>query len=482
MIFKIYHLNVLLLSLILAGCTAWVSPNPNVETPVASEWKAPMPHQGATTDLVSWWSRFDDPLLVEWIALAQKHSPTLAAAKTQVVSARANRIAGATALFPDLTLLASGSHSVSAGNVSPHTLISGAAQASWEPGLWGQSFSTMSGLKARDQAAQAQWHEARVLVAAEMAQSYFAYRLCTQQLAISRLDLSSREQTNALTAITEKAGFTSPGSAALIRASYAEANNRVIQQAAGCEKLIKSLVVLTALEEQVVREALEHSEEQHPLARSAEGKTLDDLLSVPAVPAHLIAQRPDVFAAQREVVTASALVGVSRAAMLPQLSIHGSVSANRLLASGVERSFNAWSIGPVSVSMPLFSLPALSAKTDAAKAAYTQAITTYQASVRQAIYEVEKALIELDNIAKRVEGALTAAEGYAVAFVGAEMRYREGLASLMELEEARRHRLAADNLLINLRFERIAAWIALYRALGGGWSAEKTFEDNEDKT
>lgn len=479
---KIHHLSVLILLLILSGCAAWVSPTSTVEVPVANEWNAPTPHRGATTDLVNWWERFEDPLLVEWIALAQKHSPTLATAKTQLLSARANRIAGATALFPDVNLVASATHGASEGRGSPHTLISGAAQASWEPGLWGESFAAMDGLKARDQAAQAQWHEARVLVAAEMAQSYFAYRLCAQQLAISRLDLASRAQTNSLTAITENAGFTPPEVAALVRAGYAQANNQVIQQAAGCEKLLKNLVVFTALEEPIVREALEHSEDGHSLSRSVAGKALDDLLTVPEVPASLIAQRPDIFAAQREVVASSALVGVSRAAMLPHLSIHGSVSANRLLAFGVERSFNAWSIGPVSVSMPLFSLPALNAKKEAAQAAYTATITTYQTRVRQAIYEVEKALIELDDVAKRVEGALTVAENYAVACVGTEMKYGEGLASLIEVEEARRRRLAADNLLIGLRFERIAAWIALYRALGGGWRAEEKFVDNKDNT
>jgi multidrug efflux system outer membrane protein len=479
---KIYQTIPVILFLMMAGCASWLSPKAKIEVPVANAWHAPLPHQGSTADLLNWWGRFEDPLLVEWIALAQKHSATLAAAKSQVLSARANRIAGTVALFPDVNLVASGTRSVTINQASPHTLFSGGAQASWEPGLWGQSFAAMDGLDARYQAAQAQWHDARTLVAAEMAQSYFAYRLCVRQLDISQTDLTSREQTNTLTAITEKAGFTAPAEAALVRARYAEAKNRVAQQEAGCEKLIKSLVVLTALEETEVRSALEHSREQHPLASSGDGKTLEDLLTVPAVPANLIAQRPDVFAAQREVIATSALVGISRATMLPHLSINGTVSANRLLASGMETDFNAWSMGPVNLSMPLLNLPALTASTDAAKAAYEQAITTYQSSVRKAIRDVEQALIDLDNIAKRVEGALNAAEGYAVAFVSTDMRYREGLASLMELEEARRYQLSADNTLINLRAERISAWIALYRAMGGGWNAAQTFEETKDKT
>lgn len=482
MIHKTYSIiAAALLLTTIGGCASWVAPKPEIDAPVVDAWLAPRPHQGSTENLLNWWARLDDPLLVEWIALAQKNSPTLAAAKTQLLSARADRVAGITALFPNVNLVGAGTRSVSDGSGVTKTLLSGAAQASWEPGIWGQSFAALEGLNARYQAAEAQWHDARTLVAAEMAQSYFSYRLCAKQLDINRLDLASREQTNALMAVTEKAGFTSATVAALARASYAEAQNRLVQQEAGCEKLIKGLVVLTAVEEPVIRLALEHSREQHLLATVPDKESLNDLLSVDEVPANTIAQRPDVFAAQREVIATSALVGIARAAMFPRLSLSGNFSVNRLRASGVETDFKAWSIGPLSLSLPLLNLPALNASTDTAKAAYEHAVTAYQTSVRKAVSDVEQALIELDNTAKRVQGALIAAQGYQLAFVGMEARHKGGLASLTELEELRRYKLSADNALLSLQAERIAAWIALYRALGGGWSADQQFAEYREK-
>lgn len=83
--------------------------------------------------------------------------------------------------------------------------------------------------------------------------------------------------------------------------------------------------------------------------------------------------------------------------------------------------------------------------------------------------EVEQALVRLQSTAERSASARTAAEGYRASFDATEARWRGGLANLVELEDARRTALAADNALIALQHERQTAWIALYRAAGGGW-------------
>ena len=80
----------------------------------------------------------------------------------------------------------------------------------------------------------------------------------------------------------------------------------------------------------------------------------------------------------------------------------------------------------------------------------------------------------LDSTAARSADAQAAVEGYRASFVGTEGRYTSGFASLVELEEARRTRLAAETALVSLQRERAAAWIALYRAAGGGWTPGET--------
>jgi outer membrane protein TolC len=92
--------------------------------------------------------------------------------------------------------------------------------------------------------------------------------------------------------------------------------------------------------------------------------------------------------------------------------------------------------------------------------------------VRQAVSEVEQALVNLRGTDLRTVQAQAALEGYRASFTAAEELYRNGMGSLLQLEDARRTRLAAENAMIALQRERSAAWIALYRAAGGGWNRD----------
>jgi outer membrane protein, multidrug efflux system len=89
--------------------------------------------------------------------------------------------------------------------------------------------------------------------------------------------------------------------------------------------------------------------------------------------------------------------------------------------------------------------------------------------VRQAVREVEQALVSLQTARERSEDVRVAVEGYRASFIGTESRYRSGLGSLIELEDQRRVLLVAENAQVLLQRDRLAAWIALYRAVGGGW-------------
>ena len=126
------------------------------------------------------------------------------------------------------------------------------------------------------------------------------------------------------------------------------------------------------------------------------------------------------------------------------------------------------------MSLPIFDSGKRSANVDAARARYDSAVSSYRATVRQAVSEVEQALVNLDASAARSSDAASALQGYRISFEAVEQRYQSGLASLFELEDARRSRLAAEQAVINLQRERSAAWVALYRAAGGGWSANHT--------
>ena len=121
------------------------------------------------------------------------------------------------------------------------------------------------------------------------------------------------------------------------------------------------------------------------------------------------------------------------------------------------------------MTLPLFDGGRLAANVYAAQARYDDAAASYRAKVRGAVREVEEALLNLQSTAERNDAAKIATDGYSAAFNASEARYKSGLGSLADLEDTRRTALAAKTALLNLQRERSAAWIALYRATGGGW-------------
>ena len=122
------------------------------------------------------------------------------------------------------------------------------------------------------------------------------------------------------------------------------------------------------------------------------------------------------------------------------------------------------------MTLPIFDGGQRNAAVDLASVNYEAAVSNYRAKVRGAVKEVEEALLSLQSAADRLVDAAVATEGYSAAFVASEARFKSGLGSLSDLEDTRRPALAAKTALLNLERERSVAWVALYRALGGGWS------------
>ena len=431
-----------LLTLMLAGCATANVPGA-VSAPTPAQWSAPLPpqagqaapaglpgkpHHGTVDDLNQWWQGRGDPLLVELIAAAQAVSPSVASARSRIEQSRATRVAAGAALLPSLDASASvnrGRSLQSGVGSDPAPIVTttqGGLQTSWEIDVFGGKRAGRNAADERLAGSQAQWHDARVSVAAEVANQYYSLRSCEQLAQVTRADAASRQETARLSGLSTGAGFTAPATDALARASAAEASGRATQQAAQCELDLKALVDLTGLQEPDLRQKIALA--QYPPQQSA-------IFSIANVPADALAQRPDVFSAAREV---------------------------------------AWSIGPLALSVPLFDGGRRAADVQAAKARYDEAAALYRAKVRQAVREVEQALVSLQSSGAREDDAQTAVAGYRAAFAGTEARFKSGLASLVELEDARRSLLAAQTTQVSLQRERLSAGVALYRAMGGGWT------------
>ena len=453
---------------LLAGCANLAAPDAKPPAIAPAEWQAPLPHGGEVGDLKRWWQQFNDPLLTQLIDAAQAASPSLADARSRLEQARAGRVSAGAALGPTLDA------SVSAQRgrfdfVSPlGTTTSAGVQAAWELDLFGANRAGRDAAQARLEGAQAAWHDARVSVAAETASLYLSLRACEAQVVQTELDTTSRAETSRLTGLAAKAGFQPPASADLARASAAQGSALLTQQRAQCDVAVKGLVALTALAEPALRQQLAAARAHLPQPAQ---------LAVAAVPAQVLAQRPDLLAAERDLGAASADTAQARAQRYPRISLAGNITPSRFETGGFSTNGTLWSLGPVTVSLPIFDGGVRRANVQAAQARYDAAATAYAARLRTAVREVEEALVALQSTAARNEDARTAADGFERSYRAVESRYTGGLASLFELEDARRSAVAAQSALIDLQRERVAAWISLYRALGGGWSVTDTQAD-----
>ena len=448
----------------LAACSSGPTPLPASASAAAdspAQWNAPLPHQGELTELTAWWQQFNDPVLLQLISAAQAASPTVASAASRIEQSRATRVAAGAALLPSLDANASATRGKQDFVSGLSNTGSVGLQAAWELDLFGGRRAARSAAEARFDGAEAGWHDARVAVAAEVASSYTNLRACEAQVVQTRLDSDSRNETARLTDLSTKAGFESTANAALARASAAQGNSALTQRRAQCAALVKGLVALTGVDEPTLRSRLAPNEARLPEPAS---------IVMTAVPAQALAQRPDLLGAEREVVAAAAEVSQAQAARLPRIGLNGNIGASRFESGFGSQTGTLWAIGPVTVSLPLFDGGARRADVVAAQARYIEAGTLYRGRLRTAVREVEEALVLLQSTADRSNDSMIATEGFAASFRATEARFKGGLASLYELEDARRSALAAEIAVIELKRERAAAWITLYRALGGGWA------------
>lgn len=448
------------LPLLLTAC-AVQRPPAQAPAPTPAGWHAPVPHGGSVEDLSRWWERHTDPLLGELIRDAQALSPTVAQAAAQLAQARAQRVAARAALLPTVDGVANASRGFNEQVGGIATVAQANLQAGWEIDLFGRNAAAADAARERLAGARAQWHEARVSVAAEVALQYSSWHHCMRQLQVAEADARSRGETARLAQESERAGFTAPATAALATASHADALARTAQQRLQCEIDVKTLVALTGRDEPALRARLATTPPLQPPA---------GLFAISSLPAQTLAQRPDVYAAEREVAAASADVGDAQAQRYPRVTLSGSIGRGLVRTGGADVTSNTWSIGPLAVTLPLFDGGRRAAQVDAARVRYDGAVQRYHAQVRQAVSEVEQALARLDSTAQRSADARRAADGYRRSFEATQARWSAGMASLVELEDARRTQLASETALVALEQERMAAWIALYRAAGGGWT------------
>jgi outer membrane protein, multidrug efflux system len=174
------------------------------------------------------------------------------------------------------------------------------------------------------------------------------------------------------------------------------------------------------------------------------------------------------------VIATSADAEQIRARRWPRITLSGSIGPALSRQGGISTDGTVWNLGPLSVSLPVFDAGVREANAEAARARHQAARAAYAASLRAAVRDVETALAAMHGATARGDDMHAAVAGFERSYEATEARHRGGLASLFELEDARRSMVNARSAWIEQQRESVVAWVDMYRALGGGWTPAST--------
>ena len=195
------------------------------------------------------------------------------------------------------------------------------------------------------------------------------------------------------------------------------------------------------------------------------------------LPSDLLQRRPDILAAEHELMAANASIGAARAAFFPSITLTGSAGFGSLeLGQLFSGDGLTWLFAP-RINIPIFKGGALQANLDATEISKSIEVARYQRSIQAAFREVSDALVGQKTLVDQLDAQAGVVAANERRYALAEQRYRAGITSYVTLLTAQRDLYSSQAALIDARFARLANVANLYRALGGGWK-ERTAEDD----
>jgi multidrug efflux system outer membrane protein len=205
----------------------------------------------------------------------------------------------------------------------------------------------------------------------------------------------------------------------------------------------------------------------------APGATLatTELPDLPAgLPSDLLAARPDIRAAEQQLIAANANIGAARANYFPRISLTGQVGSASTELSGLFKSGSfGWTFAPQAI-LPIFDLGRIRAGVDAARGGRAIAVAQYERSIQTAFREVADALAGQATYSEQLRAQRAVALAEQDRYNLSDLRYKNGAASYLDLLDAQRSLFQAQQLAVQANLQRLQNQVTLYRVLGGGWS------------
>jgi multidrug efflux system outer membrane protein len=452
------------LALLLAACAHIDTSKPEVELPPMTDT--------APAGADRFWTVFEDEQLTQLIEEALANNRDLKVAVARIEEARANLRIARSALYPALDANAGASRNKLSGaaNLPPgQPLISNTfnvgVSAAYEVDLWGRLAAGREAAGSTLLATRYAAETVRIALASQVATTYFALRSLDADLRLTRDTLGTRDENVRLQKSRAEAGVTSE-----LDLRFAEAERATVAAA------IPALERAVAQTEAALARLAGRNARGVFTPEIARGRAIDEKIVAPDVPgglpSDLLARRPDVRQAEASLMATRASVAEARGQYFPSLTLTASLGQQSAdLSDLFTAPARVWAVAG-SLLQPIIGLQRIGAQVDAAAARGEQAALAYQQSVVDALRDVHDALVAHGSARAAFEAQDDRRNKQADVLRLAELRYRNGYSSYLEVLDAQRNLLDADRARLSALRDRQVAVVDLYRALGGGWTPD----------
>ncbi len=449
----------------LAGCAV----GPDYQKPVLAMpamWSDQKPSRPTKPPRLSkWWQRLRDPQLNALIDEAVAGNLDVATAKAGIREARASYRQTAGTLFPSADGSASATRNKTAATTSagtdsdPYSQYQTGFDASWELDLFGANRRNVEAARYGLDASEEELRSTLLTLIGDVA-SYYA-EACGYQarIGLARRAAASQMQTAALTRAMAQAGMSTAADVAKAKGQASSTEADVPTLEASYAEAMHRLSVLTGRPPAALTDRLKRSA-PIPTPR----------LPIPTgIPADVLLARPDVRLAERQYAEYTARIGQAEAARYPSVSLTGDIDTSALKLGDLGKSSSiGWSFGPT-LSVPVFNAGQLKAAVEVARAQRDQYFIAYRSSVLTALEDVENAIVSLAQERIRNTKLASSAKSYGDAARLERALYKSGETSLLDVLDAERSLYSAEDDLLQSHVAIATDYIALNKALGGGW-------------
>lgn len=483
-IFSIFGIIGLTLLVSISGCLV----GPDYERPeleVPTDWKAlesKEPDKGPQmiTEVLpeaEWWEAFENEELSWFIQRALRNNHNVREAAFRVMEGRGNIISAGASLYPQFNLDGSWtriglSRTLFPGQTEegePEFPLAGAnfslgravIDLSWELDLWGRIRRGVEAASADMDALEMDRRAVALSLISEVGQTYFRIREFDEQIEIAEKNFAIRQDSLSIISSRARAGLVSD-------LDVRRAEVLVAETSAGIPELERRRAIeIHRLE--VLTGAAPDTIPFYP-------KPLREVVRQPAIPvglpSDLLTRRPDILQVEQTLIAANARIGEARAHFFPSISITGTGGFTTTeFAQWFDWRSRSYTIGP-SITLPIFLGGTNKARLEIAEAKYQQMLEKYQQTILVAFQEVADLLVALQTRTRQLESQRKQVKAAEAARELAEIRYREGLVTYLDVLEAQRTVLSAELSLVQTERARLTEMVGLFKAVGGGWDPQ----------